>query len=250
MGLEFYRIRALAFGLVAAFVAGGQGAYEQPRPSEEPVMKSYAAPNRGAARYVTPDGATGFVLDRSRGDVRLQFDGTDEVLLLRDGPAPGGARLLRFDTGDVALRQTPWGSLTLFTPEARGGVPVDAEGSAAPLDEAAPSIPAVEAAAAELGAFAGKRIGQPVEVTIDRAALIDSESGRATLLGAITNARLALNQYTHARGTVPALSQIAFVLGETPGGHLDSGRWEIAIAPDEGLAGRASSRALAQTLAP
>src|SRR5215471_17100064 len=64
-------------------------------------------------------------IDHSQGQVRLKFDDNDEVFYLTNEPGALGGRVLRYDTGEVALQVAGWGGVTLYTDEFKGGVPLD-----------------------------------------------------------------------------------------------------------------------------
>ena len=93
-----------------------------PRPSNaaapapaQPVQGLYQA-SSGATRYATPDGAVRFVFDRSGGRAALvRFEGDPEVHVLRPAMAAGGGEIYRTEDGDVMLRVTPHGSITVYT---------------------------------------------------------------------------------------------------------------------------------------
>lgn len=199
--------------------------------------------------YSAPDGSQRFILDRTERDAKLQFEGSDEVLFLSNEPAQRGDRLLKLDTGEVLLRITTWGGLTLFTPDNKGGIPVEREGDAGPLVVADPPIAALQAGADALAAAAARLTGSPVTVTVDWAALPDDAGVRAVLHDALRNTEAGLAAAAaspEGRAALAArLSRIRFVLGEEPAAGFSEGLFTVVITPPLGLGGRLSSAAIA-----
>ncbi|HVK81172.1 MAG TPA: DUF4908 domain-containing protein, partial [Verrucomicrobiae bacterium] len=109
--------------LAAPGIALAQQRQQNPPPAAPPVQGLYQA-SSGATRYSTPDGAVRFVLDRSGGRAALvRFEGDPEVHVLRPAMAAGGGEIYRTDDGDVMLRVTPHGGITVYTRTMRPGAP-------------------------------------------------------------------------------------------------------------------------------
>ncbi len=66
-----------------------------------------------------------FMIDVEDDQIRLRFIDSDEIFYLTSEPAPLGGRVLKYDTGEVALQVAGWGGLTLYTENDRGGVPAE-----------------------------------------------------------------------------------------------------------------------------
>ena len=73
--------------------------------------------------YLAGDRA--FAISHLAGQVRLRFAGSDEVFYLTSEPASMGGRVLRYDSGESALQVAGWGGITLYTEDARMGLPVE-----------------------------------------------------------------------------------------------------------------------------
>ena len=114
------------------------------------------------AHYSSEYARVGFVLDRSGELAKLRFDGSEEIFVLRWQPAAGGDRLLVRDDGEVVLRISGLGGMTLFTPENPPRHACGARRAAPPLMPAPPSIGSVRDIAgrimAQLRAETGKEI--------------------------------------------------------------------------------------------
>jgi len=95
-----------------------------------------AQPNDGrtnspppVARFTT-DRGQGFILDRSRRNPLIQFDGDNEVWSLTPTPGPMGDIIFKNDLGEPVLKATRWGGLILFSKDRPTGDPVAVAGRA------------------------------------------------------------------------------------------------------------------------
>jgi hypothetical protein len=240
-----------AFAALCLIALAAQSPAGPPRPNESVrAPSSSEAPDVG--RYETPEGGRGFVLQREGNRAALKFEDSDEVLALTSEPAAMGDRLYKLDTGEVVLRATSWGGLTLFAPDARQGLPVDRSGDAAPLALLDRLPPEIEGEAANFAAVFSVTLRTAIPVSVDWAALPDDAIARATLYDSIANARAAVTlviREDYARAAlVRSLKSVRFQLGETASSQVADGVWTITCAPGEGVAGRLSSAALAQSL--
>lgn len=74
------------------------------------------------AHFMTESG-DGFLLDSSRDDVLIRFDGDDEIFVLTPFMGPKGDIIFKNDVGEPVLRATRWGGFTLFTSDSPSGEP-------------------------------------------------------------------------------------------------------------------------------
>ena len=86
------------------------------------MSRAYEREPPRVAHYDSEYGRVGFILDRSGELAKLKFDGSEESLVLRWQPAASGDRLLVRDDGEVVIRVSGLGGMTLYTPAVRGGV--------------------------------------------------------------------------------------------------------------------------------
>lgn len=84
------------------------------------------------ARFVMDEGG-GFVLDRSHHPAMLKFDDAPEVWALTSSRGPRGDVLFKDDVGDVLLRATKFGGVTVFTARRPAGAAASLVGSTSPL---------------------------------------------------------------------------------------------------------------------
>src|SRR5262245_29502704 len=124
---------AAALTLGAPAIAEAQAQRGGAAPAPTPVQGLYNT-SSGATRYATPNGAVRFTLDRSGGRVALvRFEGDPEVHVLRPVMAAGGGEIYRTENGDVILRVTPGGGITVYTRLHRDGSPASEEAQVPPL---------------------------------------------------------------------------------------------------------------------
>ena len=81
-----------------------------------------------------------FVVDHEGGETLLRFAGDDEIFTLSVEHAPLGGRVLKYDTGDLAMAVSSWGGVTIYTATVPSGTPADRVGEGAKLTPTPPSI--------------------------------------------------------------------------------------------------------------
>jgi hypothetical protein len=144
--VAFLRILALAPLLAPAFAVPSLGAEEPPQVR---LLLPPLAPAPADGRYLADDQLR-FMIDVESDQIRLRFLDSDEVFYLTSEPAPLGGRVLKYDTGEVALQIAQWGGLTLYTEDERGGVPAER------ADDETDNFQPVPVAANDVRAFALK----------------------------------------------------------------------------------------------
>ena len=92
-------------------------------------------------------GRTAFTLDSYGDKYLLRFSDNSEIYVLYADPAPLGGRVLKYDSGAVAIRVAGWGGMTLYTDAAPGGVPAERTGDSLPPAPAQISLYDVQNAA-------------------------------------------------------------------------------------------------------
>src|SRR5262245_4919523 len=135
----------------------------------------------------------GFVLDRTSEYAKLRFDGTEEILVLRWQPAAGGDRILLRDDGEVVLRISGLGGITLFTAENPRGIPVQPNANAPPLGS--PQPPSIEYVRQIAGQIMGQlraETGREIIFEANWTQAARDPGARAILFDAVRNAGTAL----------------------------------------------------------
>ncbi len=127
----FALLAAAALGLCVC--AGAATAQNEPRTRSlrDALVVQNTAPT--AERFVSEDGATRFVLERSGRGALLRFNGSFEVFALSAQTGAGGDIVYRNDVGEQVARVTSLGFVTLYTPSQPGGVLTSLEGPAPPI---------------------------------------------------------------------------------------------------------------------
>ncbi|MCE9521050.1 MAG: DUF4908 domain-containing protein [Alphaproteobacteria bacterium] len=205
------------------------------------------------AHFSSEYSRSGFVLDRSGELAKLRFDGTEEILILRWQPAAGGDRLLVRDDGEVVLRISGLGGVTLFTPENRKGIPVAPDGPAAPLTPVPPTIDFVRDIAGRIMAQLRAETGREIVFEANWNAAAGDEGARGILFDAIRNAGTALFGISRTApgraGLSSYLRRVRFVHARFPSIILQGDMLIVSYSVEQGLAGRPSSFAIRRQLA-
>ncbi|WP_296450685.1 DUF4908 domain-containing protein [Phenylobacterium sp.] len=192
------------------------------------------------ARFVSEEGRV-FVLDRSQGVPMLKFDDSPEVWVLAPSPAPRGDVIYKDELGEPVLRATRLGGLTLFSDERPNGEAVSLAGGGFPLR----LPPLSPAALGERLLQASYRSGRIARRTIVFEARRVTPAGSALVGDAAVVTSLAFVRMAERRGGRTVLGQfniVRFEEGKKPAVTLKDGVLRIVVAPEQGLAGRPSSK--------
>ncbi len=141
-GLNLGKLKAFRPDIVVAFVlalvtgAPGTLAQEGDVPAWRlPITPTTPAPEDG--HYNAGEEVEFWVDHNGEGEhARLRFVGSEEIFYLTSDPSTLGGRVLKYDTGDVALAVSSWGGVTLYTRRSPNGIPVERMGDAPDLDPA------------------------------------------------------------------------------------------------------------------
>lgn len=210
------------------------------------------APAPADGRYIIDDQVR-FMIDVEDDQIRLRFIGSDEVFYLKSEPAPLGGRVLKYDTGEVALQVAGWGGLTLYTDADRGGIPAER------ADEDSDGFEPAPVAAKDVKGFAlslAQNLAVAHDYGIGFAAdwdeLAQMERVRALAVDAMRNAAYALGRLS-ATPERDALADrfhlVRVTAAQEPGVQMEDGVLVITYTPDGGPSARPSSRAIARVLA-
>src|SRR5580658_3244790 len=126
--------RAFALALVGAGCMGFSGlqapAWVKNALSLGRQDELHAAPT--VARFSDDEGG-GFILDRSHHPALLKFDDSAEVWAVSASRGPRGDVLFKDDVGEILLRVTKVGGVTVFTTRWPMGVAASLDGPSSPL---------------------------------------------------------------------------------------------------------------------
>lgn len=224
---------AAALSLTAPGVAKAQ---QQEQRAQQPVQGLYQT-SSGATRYATPDGAVRFIFDRTGGRAALvRFEGDPEVHVLRPVMAAGGGEIYRTEDGDVMLRVTPQGSITVYTRTLRTGAPASEEARVDPLTPEAIAFAQMQQRFRQLQAQARRNVGQTVTFVVPAQM---SAQAAGVVVDAAERAAEGL-----AAAPMTIVRRVTITIGTTPGAAVRGDQLYIQVAPQLGYAGRPSSNTI------
>jgi hypothetical protein len=196
------------------------------------------APAPPVARYVSETGE-GFILDRSSERTLMRFENSPEIWVLQPTVGPRGDIIYKNDIGQVLLRATRVGGLTLFTGKRPDGASAALAGASPPIR--LKFIGPVEllrillASSARTSRLARHRISFESEATPDSSTLIAD----AAVLTVMAIERLA--RRADAQTTLAKIERVVIVEGRRPEAVLRAGTLLVVVTPSLGVAGRPSS---------
>lgn len=240
--------------VVAAIVACGLALVSQGQAFAQPHSRLgdlfHVAPGQRTTplvgRYGVEHGPS-FVLDRSSNTTPLlKFENSDEIWVLQARPAGRGDMVFVNDAGDVVLRATRLGGLTMFTEDRPQGIPASLRGTAQPIPT---DIAMTPAGFVRRLRDSGERISDlaPNFKKIS----FNSDDAAAPLLAeaAILTAQAIQTAVRKKRvTTVNTLERLVLRDGAAPGVSLDKGVLTVTVTPGLGVAGRPSSEKIARAL--
>lgn len=192
-----------------------------------------------------------FSIARRYGVTLMRFAGDDEIFVLTIDRAPLGGRVLKYDTGDVALQVTAYGAVTIYTSTAPGGLPADRVSDTEPFTFPIPTLTIVKFQAIEWAEKLKKTHGLGVSFSVDWSR-VDDGSARYLALDMVRNTARALSGLCANRGhqqeLATRLRTVRILRGEKPGAIYRSGVLTLTFAPVLGLRGRMSSLAIARAI--
>jgi hypothetical protein len=239
---------APVLALILAFPTLGAA---QPAPSVRLLLPPLA-PAPADGRYVIDDQVR-FMIDVEDDHIRLRFVDNDEIFYLKSEPAPLGGRVLKYDTGEVALQVAGWGGLTLYTDADRGGIPAERSDEDADGFEP-PAVAARDVRGFALGLAQGLAVTHDFGIgfAADWDAMAQDDVVRALAVDSMRNAAYALARLGASpdHGTIAEKFHLIRVAsGPEPGSRMQDGALVVSYTPEAGPSARPSSRAIARVLA-
>lgn len=240
------RAAAAACGLAVLLAPHAWG--QAPPPNFGQVLRGDRdlRPAPVVGRYVVERGP-GFVLDRSNTTTPLlKFENSEEIWVLQARPSGRGDMVFVNDAGDVVLRSTRLGGLTIFTQDRPQGMPVALRGAAKPIPTDIYMSPV---------SFL-KRLKEAGEQITDAAPSfkkisVSADDAAAPLLAeaAMLTAQAVQNAVKRRKAaTVNTLERLVLRDGPQPGVSMDRGVLTVTVTPSMGVAGRPSSEKIAKAL--
>ena len=192
-----------------------------------------------------------FTIAHKYGITLMRFAGDEEVFVLNVERGPVGSRVLKYDTGDVALQVTGYGAVTLYTNTAPGGLPAERVGPGEAMAFPFPTMSMLRAQAQKI-ANRVEQVNHLLLIFDADWARVDDNAARYLTLDAmrITARTLATLSATQAGLTrlQRRVQTVRVMRGDRPGIAIRSQVLYVTIAPVYGLRGRMSSLAMTRAL--
>jgi hypothetical protein len=249
----------LSLGMAAAWPAWAQAQIAVPA-APKTATAAPALPNliQSPEEVLPRDGSyvagdnMGFTIDHEDNAALLRFDGDDEIFRLKVERGPVGGRVLKYDTGDVALAVTGWGGVTVYTPNAPAGLPAERLSDGPRL---LPSTPNVQDMRRLANAWA-QRLEQGLALTVHfdndwQQQLNDSDS-RRDVADAMLNTERAFARVKDnpvARNKASQVETVRIGEAKTSGAVTKQGVLTVTVSSGPGAMGAPSSLAIARALA-
>lgn len=199
------------------------------------------------ARFSTDDGGW-FILDRSQKPNLLRCnDDPDEIWVVSPSRGPRGDILFKDDIGDVLLRVTKFGGVTLFTASQPMGVAATLEGKAAPLHPMPMGLGGLYQRMVLASRGSTHAAHHLVEFEAPEA---DAHSAAAIADAALLamNAIVAASSQAQGRAAIAHLTKVLLLHGSRNGAWMQHGVLIIQINPGDGYSGHPSSARLTQVI--
>ena len=221
----------------------GNAQAEQSRSLRERPYRAMPEPGR----YVTDSGAA-FTLDQSGSRPLVRFGESSEVWVLRPMPAPRGDIVYRNDQGDVVMRSTPSGGLTLYTSRAPSGEPASLEGPGQSLRRPALSPIQLVNYMVRQSDVASRAVGHLVVFQAEEITP-GSETLVAEAAFAAVEALSRMARASNFRDQARRVRRINITEGPRNDAVLSGATLTITVDPRQGPAGRPSSARVVRALA-
>lgn len=252
---EFGDWGARAALTIAALMLMGASAHAQQLPhslrdallGHKGPAEARRAPAPPVARYVSETGGA-FVFDQAAPRPLMKFDNSAEIWVLQAQPASRGDVIYRNDLGEPVLRVTKLGGIILFTDDAPMGAAAALSGRAQSIQP--PSILSFNVFVQRVR-IATARASRAAQRDIEFATVEDVRPETSVL--AADSATIVAEAFERMarKGDRSLISRIARVLlteGRKPSASLKDGALTITYSPEQGLAGRPSSKRIIKVI--
>ncbi|HEY1962155.1 MAG TPA: DUF4908 domain-containing protein [Rhizomicrobium sp.] len=193
-----------------------------------------------------------FVLRRSDKNYLLRFDGDPETYVLHADHTSLGGRMLKYDSGETALKVAGWGGLTLYTDFAPNGSPAVRIGDAAPFAPSPVTLKDVQFLAAQDAQRLAHERHLRLPFVVNWSVLETDGALRATASEAIENTARGIERFVRDRQMrqmlMSRVHRVTFATGTRPMLGLQNKALIVTFNPERGYLGCHSSRAVARQL--
>ena len=246
MGISLNRTHLIAFSFATAMILAG-GPFCCPAQAQNITSKlSTSAPlgDVDSGQYRAGD-RLDFALVEEGSRYLLKFADQDEVFVLSADRGSAGGRLLKYDSGAIAVQVAGWGGLTLYPANAPNGLPVERVGEAVrPIYETISFLQIQNDA---------ETVGQALNVTIAVNWDLFAGDAVARTIGdqTLKNFERGAQQFIAQRGRAAFSQRVETIRLEPnmrPSLVLAGKTLMVGFNQSQGFAGRLSSRSVTQTL--
>jgi len=182
----------------------------------------------------------------------LRFANDPEIYVLYADHGSLGGRVLRYDSGTTALQVSGWGAITLYTDAEPSGIPAERTGDSTLPTVTQVSLAQVQAAAGDEAKHLAYARRVRVTFTADWPALAGDPDLRAFAFDAMQNAARGIERFAARAAARAALAarvdSVLMVTAGRPTIEMHGRTLNVAFNPEQGFAGRASSRGIARGL--
>ena len=226
-------------------------------PGTPPGMASRLSAGRVSAikpAATMPGTAAAFTLEAyGNGKYLLRFADRGESFVLTTERGSLGVKLLKYDTGTVALRVSMWGGLTLYTQDAPQGAPATYQGPAQPTPVLAVNNAELQAALNDEANHLNYVQNISLKFSADPAVMAADPETRGRAFDALINAATGIERFLVATPVarpllVKRINSVKVAEGGKPTIALLGQTLVVSFVPSEGHAGHASSLAIQQEL--
>lgn len=193
-----------------------------------------------------------FTLARYRGEFLMRLAGDPETYVLYADYGSMGGRVLRYDSGAVAIQVAGWGSMTIYPDAKPDGLPAMRTGDAQSLSIGSVSQAQLLGAAEDEASHIAYVSGVRISFTADWNSYSGDSAWRAQLYDTLENTsrgiiRLSANPAARA-AFAQRISTVHFQISNKPLIQITGRTLIVTFNPRQFYMGRASSRAIAFAL--
>jgi hypothetical protein len=238
-----HRAFALLFGAVTACAAATQALAQFDRGAAARFNDIQSGSYQASERR--------FSLDRYQSAFLMRFAGQPEIFVLYADFGSMGGRVLKYDSGAMALQVTGWGGMTIYTDDHPEGVPTSRVGDSVPPILSAISMQQMQSAAEDETQHLSYVRGLKINFYADPNTVADGNV-RALAFDSMENAARGIDRFTANPAARNAFGQrvnaVRLQISDKPYIKIVDRVLIVTFNPRTGYFGRASSRAISFAL--
>ena len=193
-----------------------------------------------------------FMLDHYQNEFLMRFQGQPEVYVLYADYGSLGGRVLKYDSGSIAIQVAGWGGMTVYTDDHPDGLPTSRVGDSTPPQLPQITLQQMQSAADDESSHLAYVRGLHVSFFADWNAVAVDSNLRALAFDTMENAARGLDRFTANPAARALLAQrinaVRIQTANKPYIKITDKVLIVTFNPHDGYFGRASSRAIAFAL--